>query len=99
MSSLKLQFCKRNMELYSQTVYDYLKEKYPNEKIDVVDCAGTEICAFCTDVPFAVRNNALVGAKTAIDLLYKLERGMEFLENLPSQAKEMKLPEKTEAGA
>lgn len=71
------------MELYSQSVYDYFKEKYPNEKIEVVDCAGLDICGLCTDVPFAVRNNALVGGRTARDLLYKLERGMVFLETLP----------------
>ncbi|GIM48243.1 hypothetical protein DNHGIG_37920 [Collibacillus ludicampi] len=87
MSSLTLKFCKKNLELYSQSVYDKLKEQYPNEKIEIVDCAGKEICGLCADVPFAIRNNAIVGGRTPRDLFYKLTRGMEFLNTLP-QAKE-----------
>lgn len=81
MSSLSLKFCKKNLDLYSQSVYDALKDRYPNEKIEIVDCAGEHLCGLCTDVPFAIRNNAVVGGKTARDLFYKLERGMEFLNN------------------
>lgn len=80
MSSLTLKFCKKNLELYSQPVYDKLKEMYPGEKIDVVECVGKEVCGLCADVPFAVRNNAFVGGRNAQDLLYKLLRGMEFLQ-------------------
>lgn len=84
MSSLSLKFCKKNLELHSQSVYDALKERYPNEKIEIADCVGTEFCSTCADVPFALRNNALVGARTARDLLFKLERGMEFIDRLPA---------------
>ncbi len=86
MSSLSMKFCKKNLDLYSQSVYDALKERYPNEKIEIVDCAGEQLCGLCSDVPFAIRNNAVVGGKTARDLFYKLERGMEFLNN-PSRTK------------
>jgi uncharacterized protein YuzB (UPF0349 family) len=77
------------MELYSQSVYDTLKERYPNEKIEVVDCAGEHICGLCADVPFVLRNNAVVAGRTARDLYYKLERGMGFLDDLEA-AKEDK---------
>jgi uncharacterized protein YuzB (UPF0349 family) len=83
MSSLTLKFCRKNLELYSQAVYDKLKEQYPDEKIEVVDCVGKEMCGLCADVPFAVRNNATVGGRTARDLFYKLTRGMEFLQTIP----------------
>lgn len=79
MSSLSLKFCKKNLELHSQSVYDALKERYPDEKIEVVDCVGTQFCSTCSDVPFVLRNNAVVGGRTARDLYYKLERGMGFL--------------------
>lgn len=79
MSSLSLKFCKKNLELYSQAVYDAMKEMYPEEKIEIVDCAGKELCGYCIDVPFALRNNALVGGRTPKDLMFKLERGMNFL--------------------
>ncbi|MFC4766366.1 DUF1450 domain-containing protein [Effusibacillus consociatus] len=82
-----MKFCKKNLELHSQTVYDALRERYPNEKIEIVDCVGTEFCSTCADVPFALRNNALVGGRTARDLFYKLERGMVFLEKLPESKK------------
>lgn len=88
MSSLSLKFCKKNLELYSQSVYDALKERYPAEKIEIVDCAGEHLCGLCSDVPFAVRNNAVVGGKTAKDLFYKLERGMEFLSNFSASTEE-----------
>ncbi|TCS76264.1 DUF1450 domain-containing protein [Effusibacillus lacus] len=100
LSSLSLKFCKKNLELYSQSVYDALKERYPNEKIEVVDCVGKEYCGTCTDVPFAIRNNALVGGRTARDLFYKFERGMVFLDNLPepeAAAEEKKPVEKPDA--
>nr|WP_156807503.1 DUF1450 domain-containing protein [Effusibacillus pohliae] len=97
MSSLSLKFCKKNLEHHSQSVYDALKERYPNEKIEVVDCVGKEFCATCTDVPFAIRNNALVGGRTPRDLFYKLERGMVFLDKLPAPAEEQKQAEATEA--
>lgn len=90
MSSLSLKFCKKNLELHSQSVYEALKERYPNEKIEVVDCIGEQFCGLCTDVPFALRNNAVVGGRTARDLLYKLERGMEFLSNATAPEKETK---------
>lgn len=97
MSSLSLKFCKKNLERHSQSVYDKLKEQFPDEKIEVVDCAGKEICGFCTDVPFAIRNNALVGGRNERDLFYKLTRGMEFIQKLPeTQADEKSKDTKVE---
>lgn len=96
MSSLSLKFCRKNMQLYSQSVYDTLKERYPNEKIEVVDCAGEQICGLCTDVPFVLRNNAVVAGRTAKDLYYKLERGMGFLDDLSAADNEQKREQVTQ---
>ena len=76
-SSMSLVFCKKNLELYSQSVYDALKEAYSDEQIEIKDCV--DMCGTCTDVPFAVRNNALVGGRDPQGLYRKLERGMSFL--------------------
>jgi len=80
-SSLSLKFCRKNLEKYSQRVYDVLTQKYPDVKIEVEDCV--DICGLCTDVPFALRNGAIVGGRNERDLYLKLERGMEFLQKPP----------------
>ncbi len=80
-SSVNLQFCKKNLELYSQSVYAALRENYPELKIEVKDCV--DMCGMCTDVPFAMRNGALIGARDPMGLYRKLERGMNFMTAQP----------------
>ncbi|WP_170086851.1 DUF1450 domain-containing protein [Kyrpidia spormannii] len=74
MSSLSLKFCKKNLEK-SGDVLRALQEKYPDLKIEVSDCL--DVCGLCTDVPFVLRNNAIVHGRNARDLYLKLERGMQ----------------------
>lgn len=76
-SSLSLKWCKKNLDHYSQTVYDLIKQEYPDIQMEVVDCV--DLCGLCTDVPFALRNNAVVSARDARGLYVKLKQGMEFL--------------------
>ena len=80
-SSLSIVFCKKNLELYSQSVYEALKEAYPDEQIEVKDCV--DLCGTCTDVPFAVRNNALITGRDPQGLYRKLEKGMRFISSPP----------------
>ncbi|PWI59044.1 DUF1450 domain-containing protein [Sulfoacidibacillus thermotolerans] len=80
-SSISLTFCKKNLELYSQSVYDALRANYPDLEIEVKDCL--DMCAMCTDVPFALRNGALIGGRDPMGLYRKLERGMQFLSAPP----------------
>lgn len=77
-SSLHIVFCKKNLELHSQSVYDLLKQEYPDIEIEVKDCV--DHCGICTDVPFAMRNDAVVGGRDPRDLYMKLEKGMKFLQ-------------------
>ncbi|RIV17335.1 DUF1450 domain-containing protein [Alicyclobacillaceae bacterium I2511] len=77
-SSMSLKWCKKNLDLYSQRVYDLLKEEYPEVQMEVVECA--DVCAICSDVPFVLRNNAVIAAKDARGLYRKLKKGMSFLE-------------------
>lgn len=85
-SPIQLVFCKKNLELYSQSVYDAIARDYPHAEIEVKDCV--DHCGTCTDVPFAIRNNGLIGGRDARDLYRKLVRGMQFLERpkLPGTA-------------
>jgi len=78
-SSIKWVFCKRNIDLHMPKAFEAFKSKYPDEKIDVKDCAGKDLCSLCLDVPFAIRNGAIVHAGTERDLYWKLDQGMEFL--------------------
>ena len=80
-SSFNIVFCQKNLQLYSQSVYDLLKQQYPDVVIEVKDCVDK--CGMCTDVPFAIRDNALVGGRDARGLYRKLERGMQFLARPP----------------
>lgn len=76
-SSMSLKWCKKNLEKFSQPVYDALKDEYPDLEMEVSDC--TDHCGLCTDVPFALRNSAVVAARDARGLYRKLKRGMTFL--------------------
>jgi uncharacterized protein YuzB (UPF0349 family) len=80
-SSLSLKMCKKNLEKYSQPVLDLLQKEYPDIEIDIEDCV--DVCGLCSDVPFLLRNNAIVHGRDARDLYYKLEKGMQFLKNQP----------------
>lgn len=44
----------------------------------IEDC--TDTCGLCTDVPFAIRNNAVVGARDARGLYKKLIQGVSFID-------------------
>lgn len=72
-----MKWCKKNLEHYSQSVFDLLKEEYPDLEMEIADCV--DACGLCTDVPFALRNNAIVSARDARGLYVKLKQGMSFL--------------------
>jgi uncharacterized protein YuzB (UPF0349 family) len=74
---MSMKWCKKNLEHYSQAVYDLLKEEYPGVEMEIADCV--DVCGLCTDVPFALRNNAIVSARDARGLYVKLKQGMSFL--------------------
>ena len=74
---MSLKWCKKNLNLYSQAVYDLIVEEHPEIEHEIVDCADK--CGLCTDVPFVVRNNATVGARDAQGLYRKLTRGFSFV--------------------
>lgn len=74
---MSLKWCKKNLEHYSQSVYDLFQSEYPELEMEIVDCV--DMCGLCTDVPFALRNNAVVGARDARGLYAKLKQGMSFL--------------------
>lgn len=80
-STLSMVFCKKNLELHSQSVYDLLKEQYPDVSIEVKDCVDK--CGLCTDVPFVLRNNAVVAGRDPRDLYNKLEKGLTYLSAKP----------------
>ncbi|QSO45763.1 DUF1450 domain-containing protein [Alicyclobacillus mengziensis] len=75
-NSMSLKWCKKNLEKYSQAVYDLIVKEHPEVESEIVDCADK--CGLCTDVPFAVRNNATVAARDPRGLYMKLERGFAF---------------------
>ncbi|UOF89777.1 YuzB family protein [Fodinisporobacter ferrooxydans] len=79
MSVISIKMCKKNMEKFSQPVYDLLQKEYPNQPIEVEDCVGQEFCGICSDVPFLLRNNAIIHGRDARDLYYKVLKGMEYL--------------------
>jgi uncharacterized protein YuzB (UPF0349 family) len=74
---MSMKWCKKNLERYSQSVYDLLKEEYPDLEMEIADCV--DACGLCTDVPFALRNNAVVSARDARGLYVKLKKGMSFM--------------------
>ena len=75
-NSMSLKWCKKNLERYSQAVYDLIVQEHPEIECEVVDCADK--CSLCTDVPFAIRNNAVVAGRDARGLYVKLQRGFGF---------------------
>lgn len=77
-SSMSLKWCKKNLEHYSQAVYDLIAEEYPDIEMEVADCV--DVCGLCTDVPFAMRNGAIVSARDARGLYAKLKQGMSWME-------------------
>ncbi|MCL6547868.1 MAG: YuzB family protein [Alicyclobacillus sp.] len=79
--SMSLKWCRKNLEHHSQAVYDLLREEYPDVPMEVVDCV--DHCGLCTDVPFALRNDAIVAARDARGLYVKLKKGMECLSAPP----------------
>lgn len=83
MSSLSFVFCQKNLELHSQSVYDKLKQEYPEVALEVKDCVGAEYCSLCKDVPFAIRNNSVLYGRDPRELYQKMERGLEFLKKDP----------------
>jgi uncharacterized protein YuzB (UPF0349 family) len=91
-SSLSLKMCKKNLEKYSQPVLDLLQKEYPDLTIEIEDCL--DVCGLCSDVPFVLRNNAIVHGRDARDLYYKLEKGMQFLKRTPVETEQT--PEKQE---
>lgn len=74
---MSLKWCKKNLEHFSQPVYDALQEEYPDLVMETADCV--DLCGLCTDVPFVLRNNAVIGARDAKGLYAKLKQGMSFL--------------------
>jgi len=74
---MSLKWCKKNLEHYSQSVFDLLEAEYPELEMEIADCV--DMCGLCTDVPFALRNNAVIGARDARGLYAKLKQGMSFL--------------------
>jgi uncharacterized protein YuzB (UPF0349 family) len=80
-SSMNIKWCKKNLEHFSQAVHDMLKAEYPDIEMEVQECV--DLCGLCTDVPFALRNNGVVGARDARGLYVKLKHGFEFLTKEP----------------
>jgi uncharacterized protein YuzB (UPF0349 family) len=78
---MKLKWCKKNLDKYSQAVFDLLREEHPDIEMEVADCV--DCCGLCTDVPFALRNNAVVSARDPRGLYVKLKEGMSFLSKPP----------------
>ncbi|MDQ0188460.1 YuzB family protein [Alicyclobacillus cycloheptanicus] len=76
-TTMSVKWCKKNLEHYSQHVYEMLKEEYPDVPMEVADCV--DHCGLCTDVPFAMRNNAVIGGRDPRGLYMKLKQGMAFL--------------------
>lgn len=74
--SMNLKWCKKNLELHSQAVYDAIIQEHPDAVCEIVDCADK--CNLCTDVPFAVRNNASISGRDARGLYVKLTRGFSY---------------------
>jgi uncharacterized protein YuzB (UPF0349 family) len=80
-SSMSLKWCKKNLQKYSQPVYELLQEENPDLNMEVEDCV--DCCGLCTDVPFALRNNAIISARDARGLYVKLKQGTSFMTKPP----------------
>ncbi|GGI95431.1 hypothetical protein GCM10010885_01290 [Alicyclobacillus cellulosilyticus] len=75
-SSLNIRWCQRNLDKFGRDVYELLREQYPDVEMSIEPCL--DACGLCTDVPFALRNQAVVAARDPRGLYAKLERGMSF---------------------
>lgn len=79
--SMTLKWCRKNLEHYSQRVFDALQAEYPEVPMEVKDCV--DVCGLCTDVPFVLRNDAIIHARDQRGLYEKLKQGMSFMEKPP----------------
>lgn len=77
-NSMNLKWCKKNLELFSQPVYDLIVQEHPEIQCEVVDCVDK--CGLCTDVPFVIRNNAVVAGRDPQGLYRKIVKGFSFVE-------------------
>lgn len=80
-TTVQLKWCKKNLEKHSQAVFDTLAAEYPEMQMETVECS--DMCSLCTDVPFAIRNNATISARDPRGLYIKLKQGMTFLNKEP----------------
>lgn len=80
-STMSIKWCKKNLQHHSQAVHDALQEEFPDVEMEVVDCV--DHCGLCTDVPFAMRNNAVIGGRDARGLYMKMKQGMQFMSKPP----------------
>lgn len=78
---VSVSFCKKNLELYGDSVLRALQNEYPDAEIEIKDCL--DHCGTCTDVPFVLRYGGLVNGRDPRDLFRKVERGMRFLKRPP----------------
>lgn len=77
-NSMNLKWCRKNLESRSQAVYDLIVQEHPEVECEVVDCVDK--CGLCTDVPFAIRNNAIIAGRDARGLYVKLTKGFGFFD-------------------
>lgn len=77
-NTVNLKWCRKNLKSHSQAVYDLIIQEHPGVECEVVDCVDK--CGLCTDVPFAIRNNAIISARDPRGLYVKLTKGFGFME-------------------
>lgn len=75
-SSMSLKWCQKNLDKFSQPVFDTFAKEHPELVCETAECV--DHCGLCTDVPFALRNAAVVAARDPRGLYVKLTRGMSF---------------------
>lgn len=71
-SMKKVKYCKRNMKLGSKSVYEAMKEKYPEIKRKKSDCLGN--CRTCKMECFVVVKSKTVSAPTPEQLYKRLKK-------------------------
>ncbi|GMA52492.1 hypothetical protein GCM10025857_38490 [Alicyclobacillus contaminans] len=76
-SAMKITWCAKNLKAHSQAVFDALQSTCPEADMQVEECV--DYCGLCTDVPFALRNQAVIAARDPRGLYRKLEQGTSFL--------------------
>jgi uncharacterized protein YuzB (UPF0349 family) len=80
-SSVQIKWCKKNLERFSQPVYDLLQQEHADIEMSTADCL--DVCGLCCDVPFAIRNTGVVAARDPRGLYVKLKRGTTVLTEPP----------------